>query len=246
MSNKLYKLKRYQIQWDNIADKYLSLVSEARYSILHPVITDMVRDNGYKHILDFGCGNAALSMKIADQTKKIICVDSSRKMIKYARSKISNSRFRNNIKVYNCDQRKIKRLFKDYFDLCIVSLVLMTIPSKKEISSILNTLNHVLIKSGELLIAVTHPAFLTKDFPSVKRELPKDYKYGESGKRYKVTLKNGHGHEVSFFDYHWTIEDYGRLIRKNNFQILEIKEIFENNNKNIGDAYLIFMCSVKR
>jgi len=63
---------------------------------------------------------------------------------------------------------------------------------------------------------------------------------------YKVILRNSHGNEVSFYDYHWTIEDYSRLLNINNFTIVDIKEVIHNNNNTAKDAYLIFKCVAKK
>ena len=86
-----------------------------------PVLWEMLGDINKKIILDAGCGNGYLSVKMAKAGAKVMGVDVSENMILYANEKARKENDKNDLELnFLCDSCSILESQKDdFFDIVV-------------------------------------------------------------------------------------------------------------------------------
>lgn len=141
-------------QWDKYAKLYNQGIGkegdQLHTKLIDPIIFDFIGRYQSKTILDVGCGNGYLLKKLASQAKKVVGIDSSRKLLQYARGLISQ-----NCQLILADLNKKFPLKPNSFDIVIANMVVQYLPT---LNRFVVETARVLKKKGILVIILDHPA----------------------------------------------------------------------------------------
>jgi ubiquinone/menaquinone biosynthesis C-methylase UbiE len=95
--------------------------------------------------MDFGCGTGILGLKIINNVKKLIFLDSSKEMIKQVKSGLLEK----NVLNYELIEGEIDTYKGDKIDLILVTNVLNYID---DINNVINKFSNILKKGGKVLV----------------------------------------------------------------------------------------------
>ena len=90
-----------------------------------------------KTVIDIGCGTGALAFSLSDKCKKVVGVDRSPEMIRYANAKKKNGNFANTSFQY-ADATNLSMFPEKAFDFAALSMVLHEIPAALRIKVLEN------------------------------------------------------------------------------------------------------------
>ena len=129
--------------------------AESFYSPQNIFIANLIRqevekqivDFSDKCILDFGGGTGLVSLPLATQSKSVMLVDISEKMLEQARLKVEKQAIDN---VYLLQQDLLTKPLNQLFDIIVVSRVLHHMPNIEKTLAMFR--NH-LVEDGQLFIA---------------------------------------------------------------------------------------------
>jgi len=194
---------------------------EVRKLILHPVMAGIIKDNNYREVLDYGCGDGTLELLLPRETK-LSLYDVNRESLQLA---TENLREWDHEVYYDPGEIKHHR-----YDCVVFSLVLMTLGDRGEISRCLQDFQRYLRPGGELIVAVSHPCFREKDFSTFSTEFgkTKPFLYHREGERFEVTIRNEKtGQTAVFHDFHWTLATTVNLMIEAGFTIAGMLELMD-------------------
>lgn len=140
-------------QWDTYAyNKGIGPDGDAFHKkLIDPLIFRYIGENRYHSILDVGCGNGYLLIKLSSKTKSVIGIDNSRKLLSVASHNITG--LSNVTAVYGDISQKLP-FNSASFDVIIANMVLQYLPSLERISS---ESARVLKKNGVFIVVMDHP-----------------------------------------------------------------------------------------
>ena len=115
--------------------------------LIRQELEKQVVDFSDKHILDFGGGTGLVSLPLATQSKSVMLVDISEKMLEQARLKVEKQAIDN---VYLLQQDLLTNPLNQLFDIIVVSRVLHHMPNVEKTLAMFR--NH-LVEDGQLFIA---------------------------------------------------------------------------------------------
>ena len=115
--------------------------------LIRQELEKQVVDFSDKHILDFGGGTGLVSLPLATQSKSVMLVDISEKMLEQARLKVEKQAIDN---VYLLQQDLLTKPLNQLFDIIVVSRVLHHMPNIEKTLAMFR--NH-LVEDGQLFIA---------------------------------------------------------------------------------------------
>ena len=148
--------------------------------LIRQEVEKQIVDFSDKHILDFGGGTGLVTLPLAAQSKSVMLVDISDKMLDQARLKMEKQAIDN---VYLLQQDLLTNPLNQLFDIIVVSRVLHHMPNVEKTLAMFR--NH-LVEDGQLFIAdfvktdVNHHGFHLADlegklsqsgFSSVKSQI---------------------------------------------------------------------------
>lgn len=115
------------------------------------VSTDAIReclvDAKSRHAIDFGCGTGLVGLKLLNEFRSILFLDTSQNMIDQVRKKIADSNIRNaDTLCFDFEQDSLSDLHTDYIFMAQVLLHI------KDFQSVLRKLYDVLNPGGHLII----------------------------------------------------------------------------------------------
>ncbi|MCW1059089.1 class I SAM-dependent methyltransferase [Streptococcus anginosus] len=149
-------------------------------NLIRQEVEKQIVDFSDKCILDFGGGTGLVSLPLATQSKSVMLVDISEKMLEQARLKVEKQAIEN---VYLLQQDLLTKPLNQLFDIIVVSRVLHHMPNIEKTLAMFR--NH-LVEDGQLFIAdfvktdVNHHGFHLADlegklsqsgFSSVKSQI---------------------------------------------------------------------------
>lgn len=190
--------------------------------ILHPELLALVQPTPGKRIIDYGCGEGKLLAELAQQGANVEGFDISEAMVKEARKRIGTNGTATRI-----TSGKIP-LPDASVAAAVSNLVLMMVPTTKELETIFEELQRILNPQGTLTYCITHPAFIDKKFTTYRNIFKEKRNYNQEGQPYQFVLRKKDGTEItdeSFIDYHHTLETYLNILTKTGFRLREIKEV---------------------
>lgn len=158
----------------------------------------------FKNVLELGCGTGKNTEWLLNKAERIIGLDFSQEMLNKAEEKISDKR----VTFKKADLTKDWKIENNFADLITSSLTLEHI---KNLNHIFSQANQKLNKNGLFFISELHPF--------------KQY----SGSKAQYETKSG-TEELEVYVHH--ISEYIDDAKNNGFQLIELKEWFDENSKN--------------
>lgn len=158
----------------------------------------------FENVLELGCGTGKNTDWLLKKAKRIIGLDFSQEMLNLAKDKITDDR----VNFMKADLTKNWKIENHFADLITCSLTLEHI---EDLNHIFNQANQKLKKNGLFFISELHPF--------------KQY----IGSKAKFETENGTT-ELEVFTHH--ISDYIDNAINNEFELVELKELFDENSKN--------------
>ena len=157
----------------------------------------------FSTVIELGCGTGKNTSFLLKKADEIIGLDFSQEMLNKAKDKIKDKR----VKFWKADLTTEWNIESNYADLITCSLVLEHI---ENLNFVFNQANKKLKKEGIFFISELHPF--------------KQY----SGSKAKFETKNG-TQELETYVHH--ISEYLEVANGNGFELLELKEWFDEENK---------------
>ena len=140
----------YMINNNDVFDKYAKIWNS--YSFVQENAKNFAKylnENDYLNkdliTMDFGCGTGILGLKIINNVKKLIFLDSSKEMIKQVKSGLIEK----NVLNYEIIEGEINSYKGDKIDLILVANVFHHI---KDINNIIYNFSKILKKGGKVLV----------------------------------------------------------------------------------------------
>jgi len=164
---------------------------------------DTLSKYNFNNVLELGCGTGKNTEWLIKKAKRIVGIDFSQKMLAKAKKKINNPK----VEFITADLTKDWQVENVFFDLVTSSLTLEHI---EDLNHIFYQANNKLIANGLLFISELHPF--------------KQY----SGSKARFETDKG-SEELEVYTHH--ISDYIKNAEKNGFEMLEIKECFDDKTK---------------
>ena len=158
----------------------------------------------FKNVLELGCGTGKNTEWLLNKAERIIGLDFSQEMLNKAEEKITDKR----VTFKKSDLTKDWKIENNFVDLITSSLTLEHI---KNLDHIFSQANQKLNKNGLFFISELHPF--------------KQY----SGSKAQYETENG-TKELEVYVHH--ISEYIDDAKNNGFQLIELKEWFDENSKN--------------
>ena len=169
-------------------------------------------------ILEIGCGTGKNTEYLLTKAKKLVGADFSAEMLAQAKEKIKAE----NVEFRQFDLREDWNFNENQFDFITCSLALEHI---ENIDFVFGQARKVLRANGLFYIGELHPF----------------KQYQGSKARFEI----GSGvFELECFVHH--ISEFFEVAVKNNFQIVELKEWFDNDNKTQVPRLLTIICKSKK
>lgn len=158
---------------------------------------------GFKNVLELGCGTGKNTLWLLDKAEHIISLDFSAEMLNIAREKITDEK----VEFAKTDLNNEWEVENQFADLVTSSLTLEHIDN---LNHIFSQANEKLIKNGIFFICELHPF---KQYVGSKAK----YKT-ESGTK-----------ELTVYTHH--ISDYVESAEENGFELVELKEWFDDEGE---------------
>jgi len=157
----------------------------------------------FKNVLELGCGTGKNTAWLLKKAERIIGLDFSQEMLDIAKEKITG----NNVEFKKSDLKKNWKIENQFADLVTSSLTLEHIA---DLNHIFNQAKQKLTDNGIFFISELHPF--------------KQY----TGSKAKFKTENGI-EELEVYTHH--ISDYIDNAKENGFELLEIKEWFDEKSE---------------
>ena len=203
--------------YDAIANNYNEFEQNAitLWRLGYPVVTDLLGDVTGKSILDYGCGTGTFSRFLQSEGASVTGVDVSGNMIEVAKRNSSDK-----IAYFPISSGGLDFIPDNMFDFVVSNFVLCTVPSRGEISMILDQIYRVLKKEGLFVFINSNwDKSNGKEFISFKLDFCEDLVSG-----HPVTAIIKSDPPILLHDYFWSIEDYYKMLQGSGFRVHFLKE----------------------
>jgi 2-polyprenyl-3-methyl-5-hydroxy-6-metoxy-1,4-benzoquinol methylase len=203
--------------YDAIANNYNEFEQNAitLWRLGYPVVTDLLGNINGKSVLDYGCGTGTFSRFLQSKGASVTGVDVSENMIEVAKRNSPDT-----IVYHTISSGGLDFLAGNKFDFVVSNFVLCTVPSRREISLILDQIYRVLKKDGIFVFMNSNwDKSNGKEFISFKLEHCKDLISG-----HPVTAIIKSDPPILLHDYFWSIEDYCKMLQESGFRIHFLRE----------------------
>ena len=228
------------MNWDNIADAYLS-ISEDRDKIIFPFLSKVINENQARSIVDVGGGDGRFIELVMnffghDHFDDIALTDTSARMRERA-----HTRLRTVIDLSIVESPKY--LKRDHWDIVTFIAVWMSLETEEQCIEALSEIKDLLNKNGKLIAAITHPCFRGLNYHSFSANFDLS-DYFRSGMKFRVNLYDN-TRSLAIWDTHWTLSDHTRQLQSAGFVIDYIVELPDIDGSSEGAPWLVFVASVK-
>ena len=201
-----------QTAYNQWADTYDSMDNKTRD--LDKVATQaMLATTSYSLVLEFGCGTGKNTEWLTQRAKQLTAADFSEKMISRAKQKVQAS----NVRFVQADISGQWPFEHGVYDLVTCNLILEHVP---DITPVFSEASRVLQKDGHFFISELHPF---KQYMGSKAKFEMDN---------KILSPDCFTHHVS---------EYFETAAKNGFQCLQLREWFDDENRNSVPRLISFL-----
>lgn len=182
--------------------------------IEQPIIDELIGQVREKKILDLGCGDGKYGVELLKKGAKFYHgIEGSQKMVKLAKENLKT--YNSIVELGDIEKREFKRV---EYDIVVSRLVLHYIENLEKLMKRIET---SLKDRGEFVFSVEHP-IITSCYEAYHKKAKRGNwivdNYFDTGERINKWI----GEEV--VKYHKTLEDYWRIIKQSNFEVIEIRE----------------------
>ncbi len=193
--------------WENLGSWWDESVQDGDYfhrAFLYPTIEKWLNLRGNEQILDAGCGNGALSRRIANTGATVIGVDFSSSLLAQAKKRSPSIQYE---QIDLTDFTALDALAKKMqFDRIVCSMVLHDMPT---IIPFIKSLRSLLKPGGTFIFTIPHPCF---NSPSVHFEpegcvTMKDYQ-----EAYTAKLRSKPDQPIEQHVFHRPIKEYMHVL----------------------------------
>lgn len=160
--------------------------------------------------LDYGCGSGRSTRFLKNLNLEVKGVDIDKKMISEA-IKSDDS-----INYFTIESAQLPMPARDY-DVVFSSLVMLKIPTKKELLKIFNEIHRCLKDNGVFIFVTNSEQMYSHPWLSLDANYEENTNL-KSGSLAKILLKDIN---LEIRDYYWTSDDYKEIISKSNFCLKE-------------------------
>lgn len=207
--------------WRNAgkAQGFFSIDSTERETLL-PVVADTIRSLRPETVLDYGCGDGYVHTLIGKDIRKYL-YDINPEVLQQALDLRQQ---------FNCTGiSKQENISDDSFDVILLSLVLVCIPTLEEQACILKTLHRAMHQNGRLVFVTPHPCFSQYSFrPFHTSFVNSHFPYMEEGIPYTVTMHEG-ASTTTITDYHYSLTAITNLFADNGFRMERMIEVADKD-----------------
>jgi len=209
--------------YNAIAENYNESEQDAvtLWRLGYTVVKDLLGDVTGKKVLDYGCGTGTFSRYLQAMGATVTGVDVSENMIGVAKRNSPEDI------VYSViSDGGLDFLAGDSFDFVVSNFVLCTIPSRKEISTILRQIYRVLKKDGSFIFMNSNwDKSNGREFVSFKLDHCNNL---ISGCPITAIIKSDP--PISLYDFFWSIDDYRKMLMEAGFKIKIFREEIASGN----------------
>lgn len=226
--------------WQNHSELYTRLEHSSLSRVLHPEIARIVNDSANCSVLDYGCGDGRLIDYLRCDLD-VDVFDTSAQMLALVKQN-AGSRIR---QAWLSDED----IPRDQYDVVVLSMVLVCLPTKKAVLATLSNCRRVLRPGGSLVVAVTHPCFRPYTFSDFRTSYghTQDFQYFAEGSPFKVVITDATGAGLEFTDFHWSLGSLVNDLVASGFRISLIIEtpdnIAEGRSNDAVAPFLILRCA---
>lgn len=241
-------------QWSStVARNYGRLGEQSHVAILAehlaPLMQPRSLNPGGASMLDFGCGEGHLGVRLASMCDvgRVVCVDQSPELLELARRHAEEAALSERFSFHRGDEMTLDDIRRgERFDFILCSLMLMMCENRLRLDRSIAALIEACRPAGRVLIVLTHPCFRRAVHATYHNELPDDFEYWHSGRPYRVVLDpDVRQVATTFDDYHWTLADYASAIHDGDgaiAQMLELPGQYDVSGRPIGDPAYLVLC----
>jgi ubiquinone/menaquinone biosynthesis C-methylase UbiE len=196
-----------------------------------PVLWGMLGDIKNKIVLDAGCGNGYLSLKMAKAGAIVTGVDVSENMILYAKEKKRKEK-NQKVKEINfisesCSE--LNSLQDDYFDIVVSNYVLMDV---SDIKNAVKSFFRVLKSKGICINIFSHPCFCSQILPERLEDDSVRYTWSSSYFKLSKFRQEWGPFNSEFISFHRPLSFYFKLFIESGFKVSDFQEpIFDKNSR---------------
>lgn len=226
-------------QWNNLTDYWISRVRNGEDSwreyMNAPAFKKMIGDVHGLRLLDLACGEGYFSRFYAKAGAEVTGIDISESMIAAAQEEESKTPL--GIQYHVADASKIDFTESESFDIVISFMALMDL---EDYEGAIRQASRVLKLGGRFVFIIIHPCFGWSRRHDGETFCEWEYRRLENGSREPLYLKifeyfTRHPYEVVWSDnrnqesyvtsqFHRTLTDYMKVLRKNGFVVSQIEE----------------------
>ncbi|MFC2092839.1 class I SAM-dependent methyltransferase [Bacteroidota bacterium] len=202
-----------------------------------PILWEMLGDVNGKIILDVGCGNGYLAVKMAKAGAKVTGVDVSENMILYANEKARKEKEKKDLGIiFLCDScSNLETQQDDFFDIVVSNYVLMDV---SDVENAIKSFYRVLKKGGVCINIFSHPCFGSSILPERLEDNSVRFTWTSS---YFDSLKfkqEWGPFKTEFISFHRPLSFYFKIFKDAGFNVIDFQEPVVDNNSEF-DSELI-------
>jgi len=179
-----------------------------------PIIDELIGQVSGKNILDLGCGDGKYGVELLERGAKYYYgIEGSHKMASLAKENLKG--YHSTIEIGALEETEFE---SEKYDIVLSRLVFHYID---DLENLMKRIHKGLRLNGEFVFSVEHP-IITSNYESYQKEIKRGNwivdNYFVNGERVNEWI----GKKV--IKYHRTMEDYWQIIKRSNFEVIEIRE----------------------
>lgn len=199
-----------------------------------------------KRILDIGCGDGKITVKLALAGANVLGLDREKICIELCKKRYARQK---NLSFTLGDARNLDKLPANSFDVVILNMVVPIIDTKMELKQIFGLISRVTKKGGVFLFSDLNPVcVMTKKFGHRRNTYSKNFSYFKDGSLFNAIIKLDSRNTIKFKDRHWKLETYSDLVTGSGFLIYKIIETEYGKSDSIVlqrlpvSEFIVFCC----